>query len=597
MLINSITWNFSTLFESDSDPKIQENLQECLAEVKQFSSQWAGTEDYLKDTTILKTALDQFTSYQEKYGSLPASYYLSLRLDQEQNNTELRAKNSKIEDVLKEINDTEKFFTLKLSKTSKEFQKECLESELLKEYKHFLFKLFNEGQYTLTAEAEKALSYQSDVAYSNWVSMTDKFLNGEEVEISDKGEAKKVSFNQLFSFASDKDKNTRDSAAAQLNSVLNKYGDVAETEINSVLGYRKNIDTLRGFTRPDQARHLGDDVPSEVVDALIEGVSSNFNLSNNYYEFKAKLMGLEKLAYHERNIPYGQLDKKYEWQDSVELVRSVFAKLDPEFLDIFNKMIENGQFDVYPRAGKSGGAFCTQGSKTNPVYVLLNHTDKLNDVLTLAHEMGHAIHHHMFNKNQTYLNREGSMFTAEVASTFMEDFVLEKILESADDELRLAITMNKLNDDVSTIFRQTACYKFETDLHAEFREKGYLSKEEIGVIFRKNMSAYMGEFVSQDEGSQNWWIYWSHIRSYFYVYSYASGLLISKAMQKNYKENAEYILKIKEFMSAGSSKAPVELFSNLGIDVKNSKFWSESVQSTGKLLEEAKLLAKKLGKI
>jgi len=596
-MLNNNTWNFSTLFSSDDDPRIQENLQECLVEVKQFSTNWANTEDYLKDTVVLKTALDQFTSYKEKYGSLPASYYLSLRLEQEQNNTELRAKNSKIDDVLKEINDIEKFFTLKLSKANPLFQKECLESELLKEYKHFLFKLFNEGHYTLTAEAEKALSYQSDVAYSNWVSMTDKFLNGEEVEITDKGKNKKVSFNQLFSYSSDKDKSTRDSAASQLNLVLKKYEDVAESEINSVLGYRKNIDTLRGFTRPDQSRHLGDDVPSEVVDALIEGVSSNFNLSNDYYEFKAKLLGQEKLAYHERNIPYGQLDKKYNWQDSVDLVRSVFSKLDPEFLDIFNKMIENGQFDVYPRTGKSGGAFCTHGSKTNPVYVLLNHTDKLNDVLTLAHEMGHAIHHHLYNKNQSYLNREGSMFTAEVASTFMEDFVLESILESADDELRLAITMNKLNDDVSTIFRQTACYKFETDLHTKFREKGYLSKEEIGEIFRKNMSAYMGKFVSQDDGSQNWWIYWSHIRSYFYVYSYASGLLISKSMQKNYKHDAEYIQKIKEFMSAGSSKSPAELFSKLGIDVGNPKFWSESVQSTGKLLEEAKLLAKKLGKI
>jgi oligoendopeptidase F len=587
MLNNSNTWNFSTLFSSDTDPKIQANLQESLLEVKQFSSKWDNNQDYLKDTVVLKNALDEFTSYQEKFGLLPAQYYLSLRLEQEQNNTELRAKNNKIEEFLKEINNIQQFFTLKLAKADKNFQKECLASDDLMEYNHFLYKLFNEGKYTLTDEAEKVLSYQSDVAYGNWVSMTDKFLNAEEVEITVKSEPRKVSFNQLFSYATDLDKETRDSAAAQLNAVLKKYEDVAETEINSVLGYRKNVDTLRGFSRPDQSRHLGDDVPSKVVDALIEGVSSNFNLSNDYYAFKANLMGLKKLAYHERNIPYGKLNKKYEWQDAVELLRSVFAKLDPEFLYIFNKMIENGQFDVYPRAGKSGGAFCTHGSKTNPVYVLLNHTDKLNDVLTLAHEMGHAIHHHLYNKHQSYLNREGSMFTAEVASTFMEDFVLEKILETADDELRLAITMNKLNDDVSTIFRQTA----------EFREKGYLSKEEIGAIFRKNMSAYMGEFVSQDEGSQNWWIYWSHIRSYFYVYSYASGLLISKSMQKNYKENAEYILKIKEFMSAGSSKAPAELFSNLGIDVSNPKFWSESVQSTGKLLEEAKLLAKKLGKL
>ncbi len=596
-LNNNLTWNFKSLFSSDSDPKIQQNLDACLEKAKQFNLNWINRTDYLENPSVLKLALDEYLNYEEEYGSFAGYYYLSLRLDQEQNNTELRSKNSKAEDISKDISNLLQFFPIRISKIELENQEKFLKATELSDYHHFLSRLFEEAKHVLSEEAEKVLTMQRSISYTNWVEMTDKFLNTTEAEILVNGENKTVTFNELFGFISDLNIETRTSAVKALNKILETNLDVAENEMNAVLGYRKNMDALRGYSRPDQSRHLSDDVPSDVVDALVGGVTEHFSIPNRYYEFKAKLMGQEKLAYHERNVPYGKLDKKYSWEESVELVRSVFAKLDPEFLEIFENMLKNGQFDVLPRSGKAGGAYCTSGSAKVPVYVLLNHTNKLNDVLTLSHEMGHAIHHHLFNKNQNALNRDGSMFTAEVSSTFMEDFVLKNILENADEELRLAIMMNKLNDDVSTIFRQVACYNFESDLHSAYKEKGYLSKQEFGEIFTKNMSNYMGDFVGQDEGSQNWWVYWSHIRSYFYVYSYASGLLISKFMQAQFEKDNGYILQVKQFMSAGSSKSPVDLFADLGVDIHNKQFWSESVQSTQKLLEETIALAKKLGKI
>ena len=593
----NLTWNFKPLFESDNDPKIQQNLDLCLEKAKEFSQKWSERQDYLNSSDVLKMALNDYLEYEEEYGSFSASYYLSLRQDQEQSNTELRAKNQKADGILQEVSNLLQFFPIRLSKASQTFQVEVLANPIFAEFKHFLYRLFQEAKYVLSEDAEKVLTIQRNISLSNWVQMTDKFLNEEEVNLIINDSQKTVSFNQLFDLISSPDKNLRKISVEALNSILNKHINVAESELNSVLEYRKNIDKLRGYTRPDESRHISDDVPTEVVDALIQGVTENFQIARDYYQLKTQLFGQEKLAYHERNIPYGQLSKQYTWDEAVGLVSGVFSKLSPKFLVIFENMLKNGQFDVYPRSGKSGGAYCTSGTDKIPVYVLLNHTNTLNNVLTLAHEMGHAIHHHLYNENQNALNRQSSMFTAEVSSTFMEDFVLESILETADDELRLAIMMNKLNDDVSTIFRQTACYNFETELHKSFREKGYLSKQEIGEIFRKEMANYMSDFVSQDEGSQNWWVYWSHIRNFFYVYSYSSGLLISKAMQANFKKDKNYIEKVKQFMSAGTSKSSVELFADLGIDVTNEKFWSESTQSTARLLEETKQLAKKLGKI
>jgi oligoendopeptidase F len=179
----------------------------------------------------------------------------------------------------------------------------------------------------------------------------------------------------------------------------------------------------------------------------------------------------------------------------------------------------------------------------------------------------------------------------------MEDFVLREILRHSDDELRLAIMMTKLNDDVSTVFRQVACYNFETELHSEFRQKGYLSKEEIGKLFKKHMSSYMGDFVEQSEGSENWWVYWSHIRHFFYVYSYASGLLISKSLQSSVKNNPGFILKVKDFLSAGLSDSPRNIFMRLGIDISDREFWGNGLEEVESLLEETTSLARKLRKI
>jgi len=274
----------------------------------------------------------------------------------------------------------------------------------------------------------------------------------------------------------------------------------------------------------------------------------------------------------------------------------VCQNLDLSCSGILDRFIENGLFDVYPRKGKVSGAFCAHLLMSQPTYILLNHTGRLNDVLTLAHEMGHGINNEFIKEKQNSLNFGTPLSTAEVASTFMEDFVLREIVKKADDELRLSIMMMRLNDEVSTIFRQVACYRFEQELHQEFSQKGYLSKDEIGRLFQKHMAAYMGDAVEQSPGSENWWIYWSHIRSFFYVYSYASGLLISKSLQHSVRKDPAFIGKVKDFLSAGLSDSPKNIFLRLGVDISDEQFWNKGLDEVEELLSETMALAKKLGK-
>jgi oligoendopeptidase F len=303
------------------------------------------------------------------------------------------------------------------------------------------------------------------------------------------------------------------------------------------------------------------------------------------------------LAYHERMVEYGQINKQYSYDDSCSLVSRVFNDLDPELGGIFDNFVSRGQIDVYPKKGKQNGAFCASESLTLPTYILLNHTNKFNDVSTLAHEAGHGINNELMRENLHALDFDSPLSTAEVASTFMEDFVISDVIKEADDELKLSMMVKKMDDDVATIFRQTACYLFEQELHKEFRKKGYLSKMEIGKLFQKHMSSYMGPAITLSPGSENWWVYWGHIRSFFYVYSYASGQLISKSLQRSVKQDPQFISKVKQFLSTGTSMSPKEAFAKLGIDITQADFWKTGIKEVEDLLDETEALARKLGKI
>ncbi|HSX08539.1 MAG TPA: M3 family oligoendopeptidase [Candidatus Saccharimonadales bacterium] len=599
LVIKQTTWNLSPLFASDEDQHIPTARKKVEKVNKEFVSKWLKNDAFLSDAKVLKVALDEFEKINRLYGtSGKEGYYFWLRTMQDQLDTDLKAHFAKVLDFSNKLENEIQFFMLRLAKVDKKKQKEFLKDPQLASYHHFLEKIFKQADYVLSENEEKIMTLKADPAYSKWTQMVSAFISKEErITLLESGKKEKKNLEGLASLTSSRKKKVRDGAAKGINDILDKYKEVAEAEMNAIMANKKVDDEIRNMPRPDFARHLGDDIESEVVDALLSSVAKRNDIAQKFYKLKAKLLGVKKLEYHERNIELTAEDKKFTFQNSADFVHYVFQQMDHEFSDILERFLRSGQIDVFPKKGKSGGAFCAYWLPTQPTYVLLNYTDKLNDVLTLAHEMGHAINNELMKQKQNSLNFGTPVATAECASTFMEDFVLQEILRTADEETQFGLMMTKLNSDISTIFRQVACYLFEQELHKTFREKGYLSHQEIGKIFQKHMNAYMGASVEQSPGSENWWIYWSHIRSFFYVYSYASGLLISKSMQNAVKENPDFIIKVKEFLSAGLSASPKDIFMRLGINIADATFWDKGLDEVEKLLNDTEKLAKKLKKI
>jgi len=596
--MSAASWNLTNLFQGDNDPRMEDKRKLVEQESYAFINKWKPRKDYLEDPEVLKQALDEYEAWTRRCGTDgDEGYYFMLRTQQDQNDPTLKARFNKIEDFSRRIQNEIQFFYLKIGTIPQKKQKRFLEYKALKKYRHFLERIFAESRYLLSEPEERILNLKASTSYINWVKMTSGFLAKEEREVTaENGKKVLKTFAEIASLMNSRNKIVRHSASGAFNDILGKQVEVAEADINAILANKMIDDELRKMPRPDLSRHISDDIDSEIVDALIIAVFERFSIPSQFYALKAKLMGVRKLQYHERNVEYGHIEKSYPYGKSIKLIERVFKKLDTTFTDILTRFRENGQFDVYPRRGKASGAFCMHHLISQPTYILLNHTGKLHDVLTLAHELGHGINNELMREKQNALNFGAPLSTAEVASTFMEDFVFQELLKEADDESRLAIMVNKLNDDVATIFRQVACYRFEQEIHQAYRQKGYLSKEQIGNLFQKHMAAYMGKAVEQSPGSENWWVYWGHIRYFFYVYSYASGLLISKFLQNRVKENPPFIEKVKKLLSAGLSESPKNIFRELGVDITDKGFWSQGLNEVENLLQETTMLARSLGK-
>ncbi len=591
---NKYTWDLSPLYKSDNDPQIDIEIQNISEKVDSFINKWKKDSSYLKDPKVLAQALKDLEniSLSNTYLEKPIAYFW-LRKEQENDNSEIKAKYSKINDMEVELTNRLSFFSSNIIKRiPKSLQNIYISEPLLKEYKHDLEKAFLNRKHVLSDKEEKVYRLLSKTSYENWDNMISEFISKSVVNDGEK----EITFEHALKATQEFDKKKRDQANDWVTQMLSKVVDSAEYELNSILKSHNISSIEHKYKYFDQSRHISDDIDSKTVRTMVKSVTKRFDISNRYYKLFAQLLGQKNLQYHERSVNVANKDdKSIEYNDAIEVVRETFKDIDQEFLSIFEDLLNTGKIDVFPRKGKSGGAFCFSISKDTPIYILLNHANKENDILTISHETGHAIHAYLSQKHQHPNNSGHSLATAEVASTFFEDFTLAKLNKDVDKEKQFYTLQKKLMDDISTIFRQVACYNFELELHEEVEKKGFLSKYEIGDIFKKNMSAYLGKNVEFDENHKLWWVYWGHIRRPFYVYSYASGLLISKALQNNVRRDKNYISKVKGFLSAGKSKSTKEIFLELGINISDKDFWDDGLKEIENMLNEFELLGKELG--
>lgn len=566
------TWNLSLLYKDLRDPQVERDQKDADKRVAAFARKYRANKRHLKSPAALAKTLLEY----EKLIGLPAGKagaYAAFRKELNVEDKEAEALGAKIEERSTKRANHIIFFTLELGKIPKVLQKRFLAARELAPYRYWLSELFDHAKHDLSEQEEKILNLFGDVSYGRWLQATENILNKKTVFFG----GKDLPLPEAEALVQTLPTEKRRKLYEGVRGVYESAGDIAEAEINAVYTSKKIEDELRGFPTPYEATIRGYQNDTESILALVEAVASGAPIAHRFYAVKAKLLGEKRLTYADRAARVGKASTKIPFAKAVTTVREVFGSLDASYADIFDRLLGNGQVDVFPKKGKGGGAFCSS-SVNMPTLVLLNHIENFESLKTLAHEMGHAIHAEKA-KSQRPLYQGHPISTAETASTFFETAVLDAVIKTLPESERIIALHDKIQDNVATVFRQIACFRFEKELHEKIRADGYVPKEQIADLMNVHMGSYLGPTVKLERGDGYFFAHWSHIRRFFYVYSYAYGQLISSALHRHLAKDPRFITKVDGFLLAGESQSPYDIFKSCGLDTKNPAIFREGLSA------------------
>ena len=576
-------WDLSLLYKNEKDPKIESDLKTAEAAYDAFGKKYSTSTDYVKSETLFAQALADYESLYE-VPAFKALAYFRYRSDMNANDSVARAELNLLSQRANKNANKIVFFHVALSRIPKAQQEKYVKSDMLKFYRYFLKCIFDQSEHTLSEPEEKILNLMSLPGYALWVQGNEKIVSNQTVL----WKGKKLPINEAMSTIAVLPLQERRKLGRDLYKKLREISEFAENELNALVINKKIEDELRGYKKPYSATVLGYQNELVTVENLVATVTRHFPMAHRFYKLKAKMLGLKKLNYVDRNTEVGKTKKKIPFEKGVEMVRAAFLKFGAEYAGIFDSFLTSGQIDVFPKVGKRGGAYCSTDPKT-PTFVMLNHLPDFHSVNTMAHEMGHAFHAKFSRENQKPLYQDHTISTAEVASTLFENFVFDEVFSSLSKKEQIVALHDKIMGSINSIFRQIACFNFELELHNTIRVKGNLPKEEIARIMNQHMASYLGPLFNMQENEGYSFVYWSHLRNFFYVYSYAFGEIISSALYQMYKKDNSFKDKIKQFLSSGGSDSPENIFKSIGIDVRKPGFFEEGLNKIEKdidILEE-----------
>jgi len=413
-------------------------------------------------------------------------------------------------------------------------------------------------------------------AVANWTRLHDETLARMQVRAG----RTRMTLPEALNALSDADPARRRRVAGGLSTALGEAAPTLGLVLNTLAFEKQVEDRWRRYPDPAAPRHLANEVDPEAVQALETAVSAGYErVSHRYYRLKAKLMGRTALDHWDRNAPLDTgAPRLWSWAEAREVVETSFRDLAPKFADSARDLFEQPWIDARPRAGKQSGAYSHPVIAPHHPYVFMNYMGERRDVLTLAHEMGHAVHQRLCSPLGTLL-ADTPLTLAETASIFGEGLVFERLLAEAGPKEKLGLLAGQIEDGLNTVVRQMAFHRFETRFHAARRD-GELSAEAIGGLWLEVMGESLGPAIRLNPGYEHYWGYISHfVHSPFYVYAYAFGdLLVRALMEKRREDPKGFVPLYEDLLASGGVRTCVEALARFGLDPRETEFWAAGVR-------------------
>ncbi len=343
-------------------------------------------------------------------------------------------------------------------------------------------------------------------------------------------------------------------------------------------------------------------IPVAVYHSLVENVNKNLPSFHRYLRLRRRMLGVKQLKYSDIYAPVVEkVDLKYTYPQAMGLVIEAVAPMGPEYVGLVKRADRERWIDVYPTPGKKSGAYSSDGCYDVHPYILLNYNGQYEDVTTLAHELGHAMHGYHSNKNQPYPTADYSIFVAEVASTLNEALLIHHILEKiTDDDVRLSLLMTYLDGIRGTVFRQTQFAEFELAIHQRAKAGEPLTGEAITQIYSDILKKYYGQQQGICQIDPKYFIEWAYVHHFFYdyyVYQYATSFTASTAMSESILgRQPGAVEKTIEFLSAGGSEYPVDVLRRAGVDMLTSEPLDNTMKVMNRVMDQIEAILDKRDK-
>lgn len=587
-------WDLTTIFKTEEDFMI--SLKETEKKIEDITK-YKG--HILDSANTLLAFLRLSDTLERKMNKL--YYYAHLHLDEDTTNTKYQDLSGKAMNLLIKYSELTSFVMPELLESSYAVvEKYIKENKGLEEYAFTLADTYRMKEHKLSEEEEKILSTLSNtlsVPSDAFEALSDadmkfgmiKDEDGHEVELTE---------SNYSNFISSSSRQVRKIA---FNRLLNTYGNFKNTIATTFKGnvdYLTSMAKIKKFNNSLEASLFSENISVSVYNNLIDTVNNNLDIVYKYFDLRKEILGLDEIHLYDMYVELiNELDKKYSFEEAKDIVLKALSVLGEDYTNNLKRAFDEKWIDVYNNVGKRGGAYSSGFYDTNP-FILLNYEGKLNDVSTLAHELGHSMHTYYSCQNNTYTNSQYDIFVAEVASTVNELLLSKYLIKNAKTASeKLFILNNLLNLFKATIYRQTMFAEFERDMHA-LKEKGeILTNELLSNYYYKLNLKYFGPNVVVDEAIKYEWERIPHFYYNFYVYKYAIGLSCACYIVDNILNNKENALEnYLNFLKSGGSDYPVNELKIAGIDVNDSKVVESALKMFDETIDEFKRIYKEKDK-
>lgn len=473
--------------------------------------------------------------------------------------------------------------------------REYLKKEDLREFTQYFNDLFRQKKHILSNEAEEILAATQKISQSPsdiFQVFNNADLKFPEIE-NENGEKVRITHSRLSIFLESRNRAVREAAFKQLYATYGQFRNTIAAIYSASVKKDNFYAEIRKYESSRQMYLEDGNIPESVYDNLLETVNKNLPLLHRYVELRKKVLGLDEVHLYDLYVPMVEdVNFNVPYEKAKEMVLEGLKPMGTEYLSLLRKGFEEGWIDVYENEGKRSGAYSWSVYGVHP-YVLLNYQPNLNNVFTIAHEMGHALHSYYSNENQTYTNAGYKIFVAEVASTCNESLLIHHLIANTDSKTEKAYLINHFLEQFrTTLFRQTMFAEFEKLIHEMVDSGMTLNQEILCETYYKLNQKYFGDKIVIDKEIEMEWARIPHFYTAFYVYQYATGFSAAIALSKRILEFGESAVEdYKKFLKSGSSDYPIELLKIAGVDMSSREPVEAAMKVFGELLEEFEKLA------